>query len=184
MSALKTNQVARQGIEELIAEKTAGDLLPCSFEVIRPFPNHLTLSDEISETPFLLPDQHWACLDQAIKGCPKKLGITLLDLREDIMGKPAQTRTKLKEGEGIWFTQYPPHFLDLSGDEATKNRMDVGACIIVAAFSDLFRRGVVVAVFRMVEGELHVSDKRDHPHDPDLLKDLCLEEFRLSSLLL
>jgi hypothetical protein len=60
-----------------------------------------------------------------------------------------------------------PHLEDLASKELSKDRMDVGAGIVVTARPSLFPEGVIITFAWMVKNQVHELRKGDLATGPD-----------------
>jgi hypothetical protein len=93
-----------------------------------------------------------------------KLGTTIM---EDIRTEKTPPSAHLHKGKWGRMTEDFPHLVDLAGKELSKDRMDVGAGIIVTRRPGLFPEGAIITFAWMVKNQVHKLSKGDSATGPD-----------------
>ena len=172
-------------VDQLIGEEEAGDAVGRKiFQSIHPR-DTTGLVDPRPDRLLLLCAHRCAAFDEDIpKACTEVCGSLLAGLQK-IARQQSLSRPHLYHGEWIRMTKAGIELLGLFGQGLSENGMYVGTRIEITRPSDPFLCWIVdgsdvIAVLRMIEGELHETSERNRTHGRDFSLDIR-QELRMPS---
>jgi len=161
---LLLNYVNREGVDQFVGKKAAGEFPPLATPPPLTHPLNLAYERGAVEKGFLLFLHYGALIAEEIADTIEEIGEKIPGVSQNVPAKESFSGPALDDKKRGRAAENFPHLFELAGKQTAKNWMNARACIIISLGPDFFSAGIVIPMLRMVKNQVHEFREGDPPN--------------------